>query len=118
MVLKQTQNQADQENNGDNTMSEARMARASLKKTIAYATELLTMIGKEDDLEGWIQAKIAEMDHHIEAVYSYYKFGDDDDMSEEDSEDDMSEEEGEDSEMDMDMEEGRVVINMDEFPRP
>jgi len=99
-------------------MSEARMARASLKKTIAYATELLTMIGKEDDLEGWIQAKIAEMDHHIEAVYSYYKFGDDDDMSEEDSEDDMSEEEGEDSEMDMDMEEGRVVINMDEFPRP
>lgn len=101
-------------------MSEAKMARASLKKTIAYANELLTMIGKDDDLEGWIQAKIAEMDHHIEAVYSYYKFGDDE--SEEESEDDMSEE-GSEDEMEMEDEmdgedEGRVVINMDEFPRP
>lgn len=92
-------------------MSEAKMARASLKKTIAYASELLSMIGKDAELEGWIQAKISEMDHHIEAVYSYYKFGDD-----EDAEDDMSEEESEDSEMGM--EEGRVIINMDDLPRP
>ncbi len=99
-------------------MSEARMARASLKKTIAYATELLTMIGKDDDLEGWIQAKISEMDHHIESVYSYYKFGDDE--SEEDSEDEASMEDSEDEmESEMDGEdEGRVIINMDEFPRP
>lgn len=99
-------------------MSEARMARASLKKTIAYANELLTMIGKDDDLEGWIQAKIAEMDHHIEAVYSYYKFGDDE--SEEDSVDEQSMEDSED-EMESEMggeDEGRVIINMDEFPRP
>lgn len=96
-------------------MSEAKMARASLKKTIAYATELLSMIGKDAELEGWIQAKISEMDHHIEAVYSYYKFGDDED-AEEASEDDMSEEESDDSEMGM--EEGRVIINMDELPRP
>jgi hypothetical protein len=97
-------------------MSEARMARASLKKTIAYATELLTMIGKDDELEAWIQSKISDMDHHIESVYSYYKFGDDED-SESETED--SEASAEDSGEDMEMEdEGRVVISMDEFPRP
>ncbi len=95
-------------------MSEARMARASLKKTIAYATELLTMIGKDDELEAWIQSKISDMDHHIESVYSYYKFGDDEDNESEDDEA-SSEDSGEDMEME---DEGRVIISMDEFPRP
>ena len=93
---------------------EARMARTSLKKTVAYATELLAMIGKEDELEAWIQSKISDMDHNIEAVYGYYKFGEDEES--EDSEDDMSEEESDD--MEMEGEDGRVIINMDEFPRP
>ena len=90
-------------------MSEAKMARASLKKTIAYATELLTMIGKDAELEAWIQSKISDMDHHIESIYSYYKFGDSEDAEESG--------ESEDSEEDME-DEGRVVISMDEFPRP
>ncbi len=90
-------------------MSEAKMARASLKKTVAYATELLTMIDKDAEIEGWVQAKISEMDHHIESVYGYYKFGDNDDAEEAD--DDTSEEES-------DMEDGKVVISMDELPRP
>lgn len=97
-------------------MSEAKMARASLKKTIAYATELLTMIGKDAELEAWIQSKISDMDHHIESIYSYYKFGDSEDEEESGEEDDASEEESED--MEMEAEDGRVVINMDEFPRP
>ena len=92
-------------------MSEARMARASLKKTIAYATELLTMIGKDAELEAWIQSKISDMDHHIESIYSYYKFGDSEDAEESGE----SEDSGEDMEME---DEGRVVISMDEFPRP
>jgi hypothetical protein len=54
---------------------EGKMARNSLRKTIAYATELLGMIKPEDELEPWVQAKINDMDHHIEAVYGYYKFG-------------------------------------------
>ena len=87
------------------------MARASLKKTIAYATELLTMIGKDAELEAWIQSKISDMDHHIESIYSYYKFGDDEDAEESGE----SEDSGEDMEME---DEGRVVISMDEFPRP
>jgi hypothetical protein len=104
-----------QENNGDITMSdEARMARTSLKKTVAYATELLTMIGKSDELEAWIQAKISDMDHSIESVYGYYKFGEYEESD--DSEDDMPEEES--GAMGMGEDEGRVIINMDDFPRP
>lgn len=54
---------------------EGKMARSSLRKTVAYATELLGMIKPEDELEPWVQAKINDMDHYIEAVYGYYKFG-------------------------------------------
>jgi hypothetical protein len=54
---------------------EGKMARNSLRKTIAYATELLGMIKPTDELEPWIQSKINDMDHQIEAVYGYYKFG-------------------------------------------
>lgn len=54
---------------------EGRMARASLRKIIMYAGELLAHIKPEDELEGWIQTKISDMDHGIEGVYTYYKFG-------------------------------------------
>tara|TARA_B100001939_G_C16939625_1_gene617766 strand:+ start:1871 stop:2725 length:855 start_codon:yes stop_codon:yes gene_type:complete len=54
---------------------EGRMARASLRKMIMYAGEMLSMIEPDDEMESWVQAKMAEMDHMIEAVYTYYKFG-------------------------------------------
>lgn len=54
---------------------EGKMARNSLRKAIAYSTELLSMIKPTDELEPWVQAKINDMDHHIETVYGYYKFG-------------------------------------------
>lgn len=91
-------------------MSEAKMARASLKKTIAYSTELLSMIGKDAEIEGWIQAKISEMDHHVEAIYGYYKFGDDEEAEAAGEDDEEEEDEDESS--------GRVIISMDDFPRP
>jgi hypothetical protein len=56
---------------------EGKMARNSLRKAIAYSTELLSMISATDELEPWIQAKINDMDHYIETVYGYYKFGED-----------------------------------------
>ena len=56
---------------------EGKMARNSLRKAIAYSTELLSMISATDELEPWVQAKINDMDHYIEAVYGYYKFGED-----------------------------------------
>lgn len=79
-------------------MSESKMARASLRKTAVYANELLSMIKPDSELEGWIQAKISELDHHIEAVYSYYKFGDSEEAEpyeedKEESEEDESEDE-------------------------
>ena len=54
---------------------EGKMARNSLRKAIAYSSELLNIINPTDELEPWVQAKINDMDHHIEAVYGYYKFG-------------------------------------------
>lgn len=54
---------------------EGKMARNSLRKAIAYSSELLNIINPTDELEPWVQSKINDMDHHIEAVYGYYKFG-------------------------------------------
>jgi hypothetical protein len=54
---------------------EGKMARASLRKNIAYSTELLDMIKPEAELEPWIQDKLSQTDHHIEAIYGYYRFG-------------------------------------------
>ena len=54
---------------------EGKMARASLRKNVAYSKELLDMIKPEDELEPWIQDKLSQTDHHIEAVYGYYRFG-------------------------------------------
>jgi len=56
---------------------EGKMARSSLKKAVAYSTELLGMIKPTDELEPWVQNKINDIDHYIEAVYGYYKFSDD-----------------------------------------
>lgn len=55
---------------------EGKMARSSLKKAIAYSTELLGMIKPTDELEPWVQNKINDIDHYIESVYGYYKFSD------------------------------------------
>jgi hypothetical protein len=63
---------------------EGKMARASLRKTIAYATELLSMIKPTDELEPWVQNKINDLDHYIESVYGYYKFGETEESEEED----------------------------------
>lgn len=54
---------------------EGKMARSSLRKTVAYSTELLNIIKPTDELEPWVQNKINDMDHYIESVYGYYKFG-------------------------------------------
>lgn len=54
---------------------EGKMARSSLRKNIAYSTELLDMIAPDAELEPWVQDKLSQTDHHIEAVYGYYRFG-------------------------------------------
>jgi hypothetical protein len=83
---------------------EGKMARSSLRKAVAYATELLTMIKPTDELEPWVQNKINDIDHYIESVYGYYKFGDALEEAENESmkeiSDDMEEIESEDEESD------------------
>jgi hypothetical protein len=65
---------------------EGRMVRASLKKIIMYSGALLGKITPDQELEAWIQDKISIMDHSIEAVYTYYMFGENDDKEEYESE--------------------------------
>jgi hypothetical protein len=77
---------------------EGKMARSSLRKTVAYATELLSIIKPTDELEPWVQNKINDMDHYIEAVYGYYKFGEALEESEDESMDEMMEESEDDEE--------------------
>ena len=60
------------------------------------------MIKPTDELEPWVQAKISDMDHYIESIYSYYKFGESDEMEEDSEMEDDSESEMEEySEMDI-----------------
>ncbi len=70
---------------------EGKMARSSLKKAIAYSTELLSMIKPTDELEPWVQNKINDIDHYIESIYGYYKFSDDEESSEEKEMEEMGE---------------------------
>lgn len=77
---------------------EGKMARASLRKAITYSTELLDMIKPEAELEPWIQDKLSQTDHHIEAVYGYYRFGEWLDGPTDSSKDYDSEEQEEDEE--------------------
>jgi hypothetical protein len=70
---------------------EGKMARSSLKKAIAYSTELLGMIKPTDELEPWVQNKINDIDHYIESIYGYYKFSDDEESSEEKEMEEMGE---------------------------
>lgn len=70
---------------------EGKMARSSLRKTVAYSTELLNIIKPTDELEPWVQNKINDMDHYIESVYGYYKFGEALEEADDESMNNMSE---------------------------
>jgi len=48
---------------------EAKMARADLYKLAQYSAKLFQMIGENDELEGWMQAKITKASDYISSVY-------------------------------------------------
>ena len=72
---------------------EGKMMRSTLRKAIAYSNELLDMVNVDDEVEPWVLGKVSEMGHHIEAIHSYYKFGEpmDDEMDDEEEMDEKSE---------------------------
>ena len=61
----------DRELNHDN---EGRMAKSQLYKIAKYAMEIHDNIGDDDQLEGWVQSKIATMSSMIGSVKHYLEY--------------------------------------------
>ena len=53
---------------------EAKMARADLMKMHEYSAKLFRMIGANDELDGWVQAKITKASDYISSVYHYLEY--------------------------------------------
>lgn len=53
---------------------EAKMARADLYKLAQYSSKLFKMIGENDELDGWVQAKITKASDYISSVYHYLEY--------------------------------------------
>jgi hypothetical protein len=53
---------------------EARMAKAELYKLAQYSAKLFRMIGENDELQGWAQAKITKASDYISSVYHYMEY--------------------------------------------
>lgn len=79
---------------------EGEMAKNTLKKLIAFSTELLPMIEDDQQLPAWLQDKFSKLDYYINSVYSYMKFSEiqRQEMENENSEMEESEEMDEESE--------------------
>jgi hypothetical protein len=81
---------------------EAEMVHANLKQIIAQAKELHDLMLGVDDVEEWVQEKIAVAAHDIESILGYAKFyeelGEEEEMEDEggEEEESMEEEEMED----------------------
>ena len=53
---------------------EAKMARAELYKLNQYSAKLFKLIGENDELDGWVQAKITKAADYISSVYHYMEY--------------------------------------------
>ena len=53
---------------------EAKMARADLFKLAQYSFKLFKMIQENQELEGWVQAKITKAADYISSVYHYMQY--------------------------------------------
>jgi hypothetical protein len=53
---------------------EAKMARADLYKLAQYSAKLFKMIDENDELDGWVQAKITKASDYISSVYHYLEY--------------------------------------------
>lgn len=53
---------------------EAKMAKADLYKLAQYSAKLFKMIGENDELDGWVQAKITKASDYISSVYHYLEY--------------------------------------------
>ena len=66
----------DQEEIGkfDEDAGEGHMSKSTLYHTAKYAIELMSMINKGDDLEGWVQSKLNKAADYLQGVYNYEEY--------------------------------------------
>lgn len=53
---------------------EAKMAKAELYKLAQYSVKLFKMIDENEELDGWVQAKITKASDYISSVYHYLEY--------------------------------------------
>ena len=53
---------------------EGHMSKSTLYHTAKYAIELMQMIRKGDDLEGWVQSKLNKAADYLQGVYNYEEY--------------------------------------------
>lgn len=53
---------------------EAKMARADLYKLAKYSAELFKIIDENEELDGWVSAKITKASDYISSVYHYLEY--------------------------------------------
>ena len=53
---------------------EGHMSKSTLYHTAKYAIELMQMIKKGDDLEGWVQSKLNKAADYLQGVYNYEEY--------------------------------------------
>jgi len=53
---------------------EAKMAKAELYKLAQYSAKLFKMIDENQELDGWVQAKITKAADYISSVYHYLEY--------------------------------------------
>jgi hypothetical protein len=91
---------------------EAEMVHANLKQIIAQAKELHDLMLGVDDVEEWVQEKIAVAAHDIESILGYVKFYEE--LGEEEEMEDEGGEEEESMEDEESMEEEKMEDEGDE----
>jgi hypothetical protein len=50
------------------------MSKSTLYHTVKYAIQLMDMIKKGDDLEGWVQSKLNKAADYLQGVYNYEEY--------------------------------------------
>ena len=53
---------------------EGHMSKSTLYHTAKYAIELMSMINKGDDLEGWVQSKLNKAADYLQGVHNYEEY--------------------------------------------
>jgi len=91
---------------------EAEMVHANLKQIIAQAKELHDLMLGVDDVEEWVQEKIAVAAHDIESILGYAKFYEE--LGEEEEEEEEMEDEGGEEEESMEDEESMEEEKMED----